>query len=105
MLSSLPSVLKSYGLKSDVRTILDLYKLMGEGLIQNLGDVYSAGKIIVVQDVREYGPYTMAFFDYFLEFIRWGKTLQNYILRRLFLKCVQQAIPRENIGGDQLVHK
>ncbi len=66
MFSSFPEVLKNYGLQADARTIGELYHCMSRGLVSSLGDLFDIGRILIVKGRRDMGPYTLAFFDYFL---------------------------------------
>ena len=85
MFPSLPKKFKEYGLPSDVRTLLLLRKAMDKGLIHTLGDIYLVLKAIVVKDPKMIGPYTRAYYDYFLSIeIQRGETLD---------KAVQRSIP------------
>ncbi|ELR73052.1 hypothetical protein C900_00132 [Fulvivirga imtechensis AK7] len=82
MLSSLPEKFRSHGLKADVRTLLLLRKAMQKGLIKTLGDVYNVLKGIVVKEPADIGPFTKAYYEYFLHIpITPGQTLQDAILR------------------------
>ncbi|MFH1133689.1 MAG: hypothetical protein V1735_04300 [Nanoarchaeota archaeon] len=54
---------------------------MRHGLIHNLGDMYSVGRALVVKEVRENGPYTQAFFSYFLDIeIQPGQSLNDAVI-------------------------
>ncbi len=82
MLETLPHKLRAYGLDSDVRTLLIMYKGMQKGLVRTLGDLYGLLKGLVVKDPRMLGPFTKAFYDYFLNIdIANGETLNDAILR------------------------
>ena len=82
MLETLPHKLRAYGLESDVRTLLIMYKGMQKGLVRTLGDLYGLLKGVVVKDPRMLGPFTKAFYDYFLNIdIANGETLNDAILR------------------------
>ncbi len=82
MLSSLPEKFRSHGLKADVRTLLLLRKAMQRGLIKTLGDVYNVLKGIVVKEPADIGPFTKAYYEYFLSVpIQPGQTLEDAILR------------------------
>ena len=82
MLETLPHKLRAYGLDSDVRTLLIMYKGMQKGLVRTLGDLYGLLKGLVVKDPRMLGPFSKAFYDYFLNIdIANGETLNDAILR------------------------
>ena len=82
MLSSLPEKFRSHGLKADVRTLLLFRKAMQKGLIKTLGDVYNVLKGIIVKEPADIGPFTKAYYEYFLHVpIRPGQTLEDAILR------------------------
>jgi len=82
MLSSLPERFRAHGLKADVRTLLLLRKAMQKGLIKTLGDIYNVLKGIVVKEPADMGPFTKAYYEYFLHVpIAPGQTLQDAILR------------------------
>ncbi|MEP2772972.1 MAG: hypothetical protein ABJH05_12550 [Fulvivirga sp.] len=82
MLSSLPERFRAHGLKADVRTLLLLRKAMQKGLIKTLGDIYNVLKGILVKEPADIGPFTKAYYEYFLHVpIAPGQTLQDAILR------------------------
>lgn len=82
MLSSLPERFRAHGLKADVRTLLLLRKAMQKGLIKTLGDIYNVLKGIIVKEPADIGPFTKAYYEYFLHVpIAPGQTLQDAILR------------------------
>lgn len=82
MFESLPASFKEYGLPADVRTLLLLRKSMERGLVNTLGDIYVVLRGIVVKDPQMQGPYTQAFYDYFLTIpIGTGETLDAAVER------------------------
>ena len=82
MLETLPDKLREYKLHADVRTLLLLRKSMTKGLVKTLGDMYNVLKGIVVKEPDMMGPFTRAFYDYFLNIdIQNGETLNDAILR------------------------
>ena len=82
MLESLPHSFRSHGLSADVRTLLILQKAMSRGLVKTLGDIYNVLKGVVVKDPTDLGPFTRAYYDYFLNIdIRDGERLDDAILR------------------------
>lgn len=82
MFSTLPATFREHGLKADVRTLLLLRKAMQKGLVKTLGDLYNVLKGIITKDSTDIGPFTKAFYHYFLELpIDPGQTLEDAILR------------------------
>ena len=82
MFSKLPEVFRSYGLATDVRTILTIRKAMSKGLIKTLGDLYALLRGIVVKEPADMGPFTKAYYAFFLHIdIKPGESLQDAILR------------------------
>ena len=82
MLSSLPEAFRTHGLKADVRTLLLLRKAMQRDLVKTLGDVYNVLKGILVKEPSDMGPFTKAYYEYFLNVpIKPGQTLEDAILR------------------------
>lgn len=82
MLSTLPSHFREYGLKADVRTLLLLRKSIDRGLINTLGDIYNVLKGIVVKEPEDMGPFTKAYYAYFLNIeVRYGERLEDAIIR------------------------
>jgi len=82
MFETLPERFRSHGVDADVRTLLLLHKSMERGLIKTLGDIYNVLKGIVVKDPEKMGPYTRAYYDYFLNIdIQHGERLDDAILR------------------------
>jgi len=82
MFSSLPEKFRAHGLKADVRTLLLLRKAMQKGLVKTLGDIYNVLKGIVVKEPSDMGPFTKAYYEYFLHIpVQPGQTLEDAILR------------------------
>ena len=82
MFSSLPEKFRAHGLKADVRTLLLLRKAMQKGLVKTLGDIYNVLKGIVVKEPSDIGPFTKAYYEYFLHIpVQPGQTLEDAILR------------------------
>ena len=108
MLSSLPHHLRSNGLKADVRTLLLLRKAMQKGLIKTLGDIYNILKGIVVKEPSDLGPFTKAYYEYFLHIpITPGQTLEDAILRsETFAKWKTEFLDEANrdITDEELVN-
>ncbi len=66
MFNSLPIYLRENKLHGDVRTLLLLKKSIERGLIHSLGDLYMVLKGIVINSPKDIGPFTRAFYQYFL---------------------------------------
>ncbi len=82
MFQSLPAYFREYKLKADVRTLMLLRKSMEKGLVNTLGDLYLVLKGLVTNSPKEYGPFTTAFYKYFLDIdIKIGEGLDSAILR------------------------
>lgn len=65
-----------------MRTLLLLRKAMQKGLIKTLGDIYNVLKGIIVKEPADIGPFTKAYYEYFLYVpIKPGQTLEDAILR------------------------
>ena len=55
---------------------------MERGLIGTLGDIFAVLKGIIVKDPKQIGPFTQAFYDYFLNIdIKKGEKLNDAIAR------------------------
>ena len=55
---------------------------MEKGLVHTLGDIYIVLKGLITNDPKDFGPYTKAFYEYFLEVdIKDGETLESAIAR------------------------
>ena len=102
MLESLPAAFRSHKLKADVRTLLILRKAMEKNLVKTLGDIYNVLKAIIVQDPEDIGPYTRAYYDYFLNIdIASGERLNDAILRsETFRAWKEDYIRRQNNPED-----
>lgn len=107
MFSTLPEKFRSHGLKADVRTLLLLRKAMEKGLIKTLGDVYNVLKGIIVKEPSDIGPFTKAYYEYFLYVpIKPGQTLEDAILRsETFAKWKTQFLDEadRDLTDEQLV--
>ena len=67
MFSGFPHTLRRYGFDTDVRVLMELYRTMEIGLITNLGSLFDIGQHLICKSRREIAPYTLAFWDHFLE--------------------------------------
>ena len=102
MLESLPEKFREYGLPADVRTLLLLRKSMDRGLVKTLGDVYLVLKGIVVKGPRHMGPYTQAYYDYFLNIkLKPGESLESAILRSETFKQWVQDYKEDNPDDER----
>jgi uncharacterized protein len=82
MFNSLSKYLRDQKIQGDVRTLLLLKKSLEKGLIHTLGDVYLVLKGIVTNSPKDFGPFTTAFYQYFLDIdIKRGETLDSAVLR------------------------
>lgn len=82
MFESLPHLFREYGLPADVRTLLLLRKSMEKGLVKTTGDMYVVLKGFTVKDPKNLGPFTQAFYDYFLSItVGKGERLDTAIAR------------------------
>ena len=82
MFSTLPIAFRKHGLSTDIRTLLLLRKAFEANLVKTLGDIYNVLKGIIVKAPDELGPFTKAYYQYFLAIdIKPGETLQDAILR------------------------
>lgn len=82
MFESLPERFRAHGLPADIKTVLLLRKSIDKKLINTLGDVYLVLKGIIVKDPKMMGPYTKAYYDYFINIsIGKGESLEDAILR------------------------
>ena len=82
MFTTLPERFKNYHLKVDVRTLLLLQKAIDRGLVKTMGDMYNVLRTFIVKSPELMGPYTRAFYDYFLSIdIRNGEQLHDAVIR------------------------
>lgn len=66
MFHSLPHIFKQYKLQADVRTLLTLRRAFDKQLVNTFGDLYIVLKGIVVKSPEDIGPFSKAYYDYFL---------------------------------------
>jgi len=66
MFESFPEVCRLHGVPADVRALLTLRKSISLDLVNTIGDLYTVLKSIIVKDHHHMGPFTKAFYDYFL---------------------------------------
>lgn len=98
MFDSLPAYFRKYGLTADVKTLLLLRKSLDKGLVRTLGDMYNLLKGIVTNDPKDFGPYTTAFYDYFLNIqIKKGETLESAVIgSKTFKDWKAKLLEQEN---------
>ena len=109
MFSTLPQKFREYDLPADVRTLLLLQKAMDRGLVRTLGDMFGVLKGIVVKDPEMMGPFTRAYYDYFLNIdIQNGDKLSDAVARsETFRQWRDDNLDRfgDDISIDDLVNK
>lgn len=98
MFVSLPHTFREHGLKADVRTLLQLQKALSKGLVRTLGDLYLVLRALIAHDPKDYGPFTEAFYQYFLTIdFEPGESLEQAIQRsRLF----QEWLDKQELDDD-----
>ena len=99
MFESLPETLREHGLQADVRTLLLLRKSMERGLVRTLGDLYLVLRGIVTSSPKDYGPFSEAFYAYFLtiDFLP-GEKLEQAIQRS---RIYQEWLEREDLDEEE----
>ena len=101
MFPSLPSSFRAYGLPADVRTLLLLRKAMDKSLVKTLGDLFLVLKAIVVKDPKMIGPFTRAYYDYFLSIeIKPGETLDEAVNRSIPFQEWKEKLLQEHPDYD-----
>jgi uncharacterized protein with von Willebrand factor type A (vWA) domain len=109
MFSNLPQKFREYDLPTDVRTLLLLQKAMDRGLIRTLGDMFGVLKGIIVKDPEMIGPFTRAYYDYFLNIdIQNGDRLNDAVARsETFRQWRDDNLDRfgDDLDTDELVNK
>ena len=100
MFETLPQKFTEYKIAVDVRALLLLRKAMERGLVRTIGDIYNVLKGIVVKDPEMMGPFTKAYYDYFLNIkMHYGDSLSDSILRsETFRKWKEDNLDR--MGDD-----
>ncbi len=82
MFESLPHYFRKHKVSADVRALLQLRKAIDKGLVNTLGDLYLVLKGLLTNDLKDFGPYTTAFYDYFLDIeIKQGEKLEQAVIR------------------------
>ena len=82
MFAKLPETFKKFDLAVDVRALLLLQRAMDKGLVRTIGDLFNVLRTFIIKDPEHMGPYTKAFYAYFLDInIRPNDRLNDAILR------------------------
>ena len=82
MFEQLPIAFREHGLKADVRTLLYLQKAIQRDLVRTLGDIFNVLKGVVAQSPEDLGPFTKAFYEYFLHIdLMEGESIEDSISR------------------------
>jgi len=82
MFTTLPVAFKKFDLAVDVRALLLLQRAMDKGLVRTIGDLFNVLRTFIIKDPEHMGPYTKAFYAYFLDInIRPNDRLNDAILR------------------------
>ena len=82
MFESFPDVCRSFGVPADVRSLLVLRKAIERDLIHTVGDIYSLMKGVLVKEPTAIGPFTQAFYHYFIGVdVKPGQRLNDAIER------------------------
>ena len=104
MLETLPTFFREYDLQADIRTLLLLRKAMQKGLVKTLGDIFNVLKGIVVKNPTDLGPFTRAFYEYFLEIeIQNGERLNDAIIRsETFRKWRDEYLQENDVKSPEL---
>lgn len=99
MFSTLPHTFREHGLQADVRTLLLLHKSLERGLVRTLGDLYLVLKGLVTNDPKDYGPFSEAFYAYFLTIdFQPGEKLEQAIQRS---RVYQEWLEREDLLDEE----
>ena len=103
MFASLPHTFREHGLKADVRTLLKLRKAMDRKLVNTVGDLYIVLKGLVCNDPEDIGPFTAAFYEYFLEIeMNVGERLESAVLRSQPFQEWKKRFVKEDHKVDNL---
>ena len=99
MLPSLPFVFRERGLRADVRTLLQLQKCLERGLVRTIGDLYLVLKGLITNNPKDYGPFSEAFYEYFLTVdFKPGETLEQAIQRS---RIYQEWLEKEDLVDEE----
>lgn len=82
MFTTLPERFRAFHIHVDVRSLLLLQKAINCDLVKTIGDLYNVLRTFIVKSPELLGPYTRAFYDYFLSIdIKDGEQLLDAVLR------------------------
>lgn len=91
MFHSLPHVFREHKLQADIRTLLLLRRAIDKGLVCTFGDLFVVLKGIVVKSPEDIGPFSKAYYDYFLNVqFAPGERFDNAIARSIGFKQWQE---------------
>ena len=109
MFTTLPEAFKKFDLAVDVRALLLLQRAMDKGLVRTIGDLFNVLRTFIIKDPEHMGPYTKAFYAYFLDInIRPNDRLNDAILRsQTFEQWKETNFGRieDNITPDEWVNR
>ncbi len=109
MFAQLPEAFKAYRIDVDVRTLLLLQKAFDRSLVKTVGDLYSVLRTFIVKSPDLMGPYTRAFYDYFLDIkIQNGDHLNDAVMRsQTFAQWVDQqgSLLEDDLTVQDKVHR
>lgn len=111
MFEGFPEVCRSYGVPADIRSLLLLRKGMDKGLVNTIGDLYSFFKATLVKEPEMLGPFSQAFYQYFIGIkVKKGEKLNDAIQRsEVFKDWLQDFHPDqedwENIDVSELIDR
>ena len=103
MFATLPETFRTYGIPADVRTLILLRKSVEKGLVRTFGDMFEILKGIVVKHPSMQGPYTKAYYMYFLNIdIANGESLDDAVKRsETFRKWLESKLG-DNFNMDDI---
>ena len=109
MFTTLPEAFRKFDLAVDVRALLLLQRAMDKGLVRTIGDLFNVLRTFIIKDPEHMGPYTKAFYAYFLDInIRPNDRLNDAILRsQTFEQWKETSFGRmeDDITPDEWVNR
>lgn len=111
MFEGFPTVCRDFGVHADVRSLLTLRKAMDRGLVNTVGDMYALLKGIIVKEPTQVGPYSQAFYHYFIGVdVKPGERLSDAIERSDTFKdwlddFVKGDADRKELDMDELIDR
>ena len=109
MFTTLPEAFRKFDLAVDVRALLLLQRAMDKGLVRTIGDLFNVLRTFIIKDPEHMGPYTKAFYAYFLDInIRPNDCLNDAILRsQTFEQWKETSFGRmeDDITPDEWVNR